>query len=171
MGSSSYQTYVGPYLRCSVRTIPVTRTVKVCTKGGCRFGRAEAPMEGKPNFCPQCGSPSKDIEIEVEGRVRDALSTEWCYNICEGEERVRPYNNGNSEPGVHLFVPNVDCLREFIFDRWSAKVGELQRVRAATLEQDMMWFESHFEREIIRAVEVYGEDKVEVRWGVLGEFL
>jgi hypothetical protein len=146
------------------------KDIKLCTKEGCRFSRDESPMPMSNNFCPQCGSEAEVYEVEVEGYVKSDISP-WKLNEETGE-RLTEFNSEYSEDGVHLFVPNIDWLRPFICERGvENNVGEIMRVRAATLEQEMSWLESHFKEDISKALEIYGENKVEIRWGVLGEFL
>lgn len=166
---AEYRMFIGPYIRCSTRTSPRLKTIKTCTKDTCRFNSADNPMAYENNFCPQCGSPAVSQEIQVEGRVKEDVCPSWVYT--EMDESICGFNQEYAEPGVHIFVPNRDGIREFTFSRSDDKVGEILRVRAVTLEQEMIWLETRFKAELERAREIYGDDKVEVRWGILGEWL
>jgi hypothetical protein len=161
----NHSTYVGPYLHCSVRTSPLTKTVKVCPHFKCRFHDPKTPMADQNLFCPQCGRKAEETTVKVEGQLRDDIDS---YQLSEDtDERLAQYNGNYPEDGLHLFIPNLEWPREFSIER---SCGEVLRVRAVLLEQEMSWFENAFKDGIAKAAEIYGADKISVRWGVLGQY-
>jgi len=164
----SYRIYVGPYVRCSVRTTTKTKVVTVCSRKTCRFSRQSNPVAVKSNFCPQCGAKTLGKSVKVEGEVQDDISS---WSVTEAtNDRLCDYGAEYREEGVHLFVPNDKCLRPFHIDADHARFGEVLRVRAATLQQELDWLNAAYEDDLIKVMKIYGEKKVEIRWGVLGEW-
>lgn len=57
----SYQTYVGPYIRCSVGQAQTTATRNACTNSNCTMHTREC----RSSFCGVCGSPIGTVEYPV----------------------------------------------------------------------------------------------------------
>ena len=162
----TYSTYVGPYVHCSVRTRPTTVEIKLCTKRGCRFAKQDNPMDKKNNFCPQCGAAAKVKEIKVKGEVDEVLD---AYDITEAtNERLVEICSAYPIKGVHLFVSNSTKAPGITLERGDA-VGEIRRYDGIVIDQELMAFRDRHAKDLEIIYEHYGEDRVEVCWGLLAE--
>ena len=160
---SHFQIYAGPYLYCSTRTSPLTKEIKLCPHFQCRFHNEDNLMDSKNVFCPQCGRKAEAKTIEVPGLLRDDI--DCCQLNEDTNEDLCQYNAQYADSGVQLFIPNVDHIRNF----FCSETGEFP-VGAALIERETQWLEKRFDTGIARAREIYGNDKVEVRWGILGAY-
>lgn len=166
---ANYRVYVGPYIRCSTRTKPYKKEIKVCSARGCRFARKDNPMADQNHFCPQCGAAAKVMKVTVKGTTISVIDS---YEVLEAtNERITEFNAEYQEDGIHLFVPNQSRPRRFVYERGDAPCGQILQVQSSTLEEETGWLEAAFEDDIAKITEIYGDGKVEICWGVLGEWM
>jgi len=163
----SYRTYVGPYLWCSVRTRPATKEIRLCARSECRFFRESSPMPSDSNFCPQCGTPAVDKIVEVEGQVEEILSS--CDLMEATNENLVPVNNNYADAGVHLFVSNLAKAPGLRLER-GGDLGEIMQYDGVIIDQELTAFRERHADDLEIVYEHYGEDRVEVRWGVLASY-
>lgn len=165
---SHYRVFVGPYVRCDVKTSPATREVNTCSDEDCRFRRQGGSIDKDASFCPKCGSPAELVTYEIEGRVRAEVSP---GDVVEGGGgALTQFNAENAEDGVHLFVPNRHWPRKFVFECGGSDVGEIIADVVSLSVEETAWFKETFDGAIAFCRQTYGSDKVQVRWGVLGEW-
>jgi len=159
----SYGHYLGPYLYCTTDQIVPIKTILGCSSDVCDLIKGRREFKRREKFCPECGSPA--AELQVPSVVRDAVYG-WALTEATAE-RICQYNGNNAEPGIHLMIPNQDWPRPFSQDD---EVGEVLRVQPELIAKETTWFVVEFEAEIAKAREIYGADRVDVRWGLLGQY-
>jgi len=163
----SYRTYVGPYLRCSVRTRPRTKEIKVCPHFKCRFHTEANSMPDGSIFCPQCGRKAEDKIIEVEGEVDEVLDD---IDLLEAtNERLVPFNCSYPEMGTHLFISNSTKPPGVSLERGDG-VGEIREYNGIIIDQELAAFRKRHAKDLEIAYEHYGEDRVEVCWGLMAAY-
>ncbi len=161
MGISCY-IYVGPYLECK-RT--ATKSIKEygCSNGSCLNNRRS---DLKPsNFCAQCGSAIQEFKKEkVLSGYEASYQLPGEKLFARTEERTEDY-----EPSV--FLPN----REYrsVKGSWrKSGFGDFRTedIPAGTREQEMAEFWNEHVEEIKKLKTIYGEENVEMRWGLVTDY-
>ena len=162
-----YSGFLGPYVRCGVSTKPSTEEIKVCSKKGCRFSKKSNPMDDRNNFCPQCGSAAKIKTITIKGRVDDKID---AYEVMMAtKERLTEFNSEYGQEGIHLFVSNSTKSPGITIGR-GEPCGEIKQYNGVEIDKELMVFRDRHAKDLEILHEHYGEDKVEVVWGLLAEF-
>ncbi|MGD9726502.1 MAG: hypothetical protein AB7V39_08900 [Nitrospiraceae bacterium] len=161
----SRRLYVGPYIRCRTERKPQKITFWGCLSDLCDLIHKKERLAHHIKFCPHCGSPCGDTE--VDGPEIDAVRPDKLY--YETDERWAMFNAEYASPAMHIFVPNQDWPRDFVPD--STAVGEVLASAGPNLvTEEIEWLKSTFAEDLKAAHELYGDDKVEVCWGILGEY-
>jgi hypothetical protein len=154
--------YVGPYIRCTVDQVTPPKEIRSCSSEICHLLLERKEFTEAQRFCTACGSPAATVTVLDD--EQDSVSW-WALN--EGtNERLCMFNGDYNSPGVHISIPNQDWPRGF---NSSLECRELS-VQADMIRQETAWFETAFEKGIALARELYGADRVEIRWGVLGRY-
>lgn len=161
-----YSGFLGPYVRCSVGTKPCTEEIKLCSKRGCRFAKKSNPMDNQNNFCPQCGAPPKVKVVKIKGAVDDVVDQ---YDaMMATKERLTVFNGEYDQEGIHLFVSNYTKSPGIRIGS-SEPCGEIRQYNGVEIDKELMAFRDRHDKDLEILYEHYGEDKVEVCWGLLGE--
>lgn len=154
--------YVGPYIYCTVDRVTPTIEIRSCSSEICHLLKERKQFLQNQNFCTACGSLVANVM--VTGQEQDSVS--WFALNEATRERLCQFNADYNPPGAHIHIPNTDLIRRF-----SSSVDSRElRVRAVMIEQEMEWLRIAFKKEIDLALELYGEDRVELRWGILGRY-
>lgn len=157
--STDYNTYVGPYIKVYNPKKPSTKEYHSCTNKKCK--NYEVELSSK--FCDKCGDkiqlikvPSSEaIDFDVYEKCNEVIAEVMCeykpdelkeYNIYISNNRNK-YNNSIYDPKYETYAINatVNSLTEDIYKFWMA-----------------------FDKEIVKLKYVFGDDNVEIKWGVLG---
>lgn len=164
---SHYRVHVGPYIRCNVQTSALTKKVNTCSNEECRLRRQAGSVGEDNKFCPKCGAPAEVITAEVEGQLRSDVDS---YDVVEGtNERLYQWNGNYSEDGAHLFLPNNTKARGKTYgDDEDCSSGELVTDVPAQIDDDVAWLANAYAEEIALCKGLYGDENVNVCWGVLG---
>src|SRR5688572_1944218 len=101
----SYETYVGPYVRCEVAKIDIAKTKRACPNTACkRYGK---DGHGGHSFCAVCGTAIADIAYIEQGmavdkwEVSEEIDERFSYPGGDGYYRWVEANS------AHLWLPNV----------------------------------------------------------------
>lgn len=165
--SSHYSAFLGPYVRCSVRTKPSTKKIKLCTKKGCRFAKKSNPMSSDNNFCPQCGSAAKIKEVKLKGEVDDTIDQ---YDVVMAtKERLTEFNGEYGQEGIHLFVSNNTKSPGTSISRDEGCYGEIKQFDGEAIDLELEGFKGRHAADLEILYEHYGHDRVKVCWGLLAE--
>lgn len=165
---STYNVYVGPYVKCRVDRITPKRKIRTCSSDICDLvrNRKEFTSEDQ-HFCNKCGSPAADLEID--DHERDAISS-WLIGD-ETSERFCAFNREYAKPGIQLFIPNQDWPRPFCIEKGDDLTGEILVARADLIEKEKVWLQTHFATDMETFRKIYGADRVEILWGVMGQYM
>lgn len=162
----SYSTFVGPYAHCTTLTRPAEKEVKVCPKRGCRFAKIANPMSDENKFCPQCGAVAKVKSVKIKGVVDEVVD---AYDVMEAtNERLYPHGNHRTE-GEHIFVSNNTKSPGISLERGDG-VGEIKQYDGVVIDQEISAWRDRHAKDLDILYEHYGEDRVEVRWGLLASY-
>lgn len=159
-----YKTYLGPYFECQVSKTMRTETYRVCSGEECG-GYFDRPIEEHYHYCPTCGHPivnrTRTIEIDavhhddVSRRLKEEL---W---IPQGDALRQMMEN----QGVHLWFNNrrdSDCS-------WSLDPTEetiWEEVDEHDIRTQLAVFQEAFSKEFEILKEMYGQENVEVKYGL-----
>ena len=162
----NYSGFLGPYVRCGVLTEPLTKEVLVCPKKGCRFSRKGNPMDAGNNFCPQCGAEAKTKTVKIKGEVNEMVDS--YIVVMATKERLTEFNGEYGQTGIHIFVSNSTKSPGQRISR-DEPCGEIKQYNGPEIDKEMMAFRDRHAKDLETLHDYYGEDKVEVCWGLLTE--
>lgn len=165
----NHRVYIGPYLRCTTKRKAQKITFWGCASDVCDLIHKKERLAPHIKFCPHCGGPCDNTEID--GPEIDVVRADRL--TYASDERWAMFNAENAKPGLHLFVPNQDWPREFIPDTETGEI--LGNPDPDFVRHEIVWLETTYAEDIEKAKKIYGETegaegKVELCWGVLGEY-
>lgn len=144
-----YNTYVGPYLK--VKNLPKTstETYHTCVNKKCDNHKKDLYSQ----FCSSCGS-------KVEEMIRSCENTVFVEPTDSFKlHEITFYDSENYD----YFIPNDGKL-----GLWADGRTELEiPIKNNTPENELEKFKSRFKKEISILHKEYGENLIEVKWGVL----
>lgn len=164
---SNYYVYVGPYVKCSVDRIVPKRKIRTCSSDICDLVRSRREFGEHQRFCEKCGSPVTNIEIDDS--ERDAISS-WLIGD-ETQERFCSFNREYATAGIQIFIPNQDYPRPFLIEKGDDLTGEILLVSGGLIEKERAWLQRHFAADMEKFKTIYGADRIEILWGVMGQYM
>jgi hypothetical protein len=171
--SSRNHVYVGPYFKAIARSRLITAVrEQVCTNPNCK---SKDSVSGK--YCKECGSQIGSVEYTEFG-LPDELSP---FNVSEyiNERMHSPgCNNGPIESGegynVHFWIPNITPKNPILPDGYTKRDFSVtedeqsnQSIDIATVKNDCAYLASNFSKDFAMLKERYGEENVELDWGII----
>lgn len=165
--STSYRTYVGPYIRCAVASVEVERRRRACTNAECENHRREIYHNA---FCSKCGSPVADVSY---ADTADAVSASDVQD--EIDERMTDasgdtYLRWAEKERAHIWVANVSVPgRDYHLGEWVD--FNLVEITPDQIRAELSQFEAHFANEIAVLCDRYGAAAVTLHWGVLQDYI
>jgi hypothetical protein len=162
---ADYYIHVGPYALCNYTTRPAQEKRNICTDARCRFYIGGLTPDTK--FCPKCGTPAEERIITVLSRE---VSTVSVGDIIAEIDHVLCGFNMEYAEGVHLWVPNGSTTRKMTIDTHDGpECGEILEPTPEMIETEKREFAEQFASALTVLRERY-KGRVEIKWGVLGEF-
>lgn len=167
--SMSYSSYLGPYVRCKTHKVVSKQQKKRCSNKKCpEFKHFDSFSKAK--FCGVCGSPIETFEIDVS-----------VPNIQSDDVRLNLLNEALCEPAgdsfyfwmekndVHIWLANrlvatAKGRQRYIID--SEEIS-LTPVSPESLQGEIKDFQSFYEKELVILRQEYGEENVEIQWGLI----
>jgi len=160
--------FIGPYLHCKVKTVPHKTTWKECVAERCgRFGSHR--IAGRITYCTECGNK---LAIRTRTDKSKVVNETFDKDLLEVvDDRLSEICFEFPVKGSCIFIPNRDWPREFCIGREST--GEVLRLDTAAVDSksETAWFKEAYQEEIEQAGEIYGSDNVDIRWGVLQDYV
>lgn len=169
MGMKQYY-YFGPYLACGLKNSKkITRNVPVnaaCFNPKCKSKHQNSSFK----FCPECGGEIKAgykeiIEDSIDMNIIESQIQEKLSNFLSvGNENECGYAMDNK---LHIWIVNetVPSLKSDILE-YGDEYQYMPIVNAGMIEKHKSDFLKQFEKEIAKIKEVYGEDQVNLEWGI-----
>jgi len=161
-----YTTYMGPYARCKTSKVPATEKISTCSNEQCKEHPTKI-WDKKKKFCEGCGSPiqERDIPIQVDNvnayELRMSIK-ESLYDVPGDSWRFWMRENN-----THVWLANqrVSGARGFSFD----PEGNIQfiPVTPELMAAEIKLFIEHYTKELDVLRQAYGEDNVEIQWGLI----
>ena len=162
-------TYLGPHVCCKVEKVPSTRQIQSCSNDSCELAKRET--YGVKKFCDNCGSPiaQRDLSTIVDSvdahHVRMDLLSETLYDV-PGDSFWQWMQDNNT----HIWMANrhIPDARKFYFDTRE----DIQYIPFAlgAMQMEIIQFCDFYEKELVILRQEYGEENVEVRWGLIHYF-
>lgn len=164
--STTYRTYIGPYVRCAVGTVEITRQRRACTNVACPNHTQERIKDA---FCSLCGSSIGDVSYtEIEDTIND-------WDIIEeiGEELTPAFGDAYQEwvgeHHAHIWVANVATPgRDYHLDE---RVDfALVEIMPDMIREEMAQFEAQFAPALAVFRSRYGAGAVTLCWGIVQDY-
>lgn len=153
--STEYQLHVGAYLEVYNPEKPSTTEYYACPKRSC----SNFQVKCSTKFCPVCGTAISLVTVPTPVRIKFDVYEECLDNLAEVEGDSLP----DEKQDYILFVSNITNGSGI-----STQGSTLKEVTEKTIKNDLVEFKDIFKGEIIRIKEVFGEDNVKVKWGIIG---
>lgn len=151
----SYYIYIGPYVEVYNPLKPIDQEYHSCPSKGCS-NHTKPISDG---YCPKCGTKIGRLIRKVNERIHFDVYREF------GDGTLRDVHNDFGENNYMRFLDNAhrglhhlhidaeyDSVNDFTDKNPSEVVDEYKKLRS---------------KEIARLQEVFGNDNVTVKWGVI----
>jgi hypothetical protein len=154
-----YHTYVGPYIQVHNPKRKTTEEYPTCSNEKCAKHKKHSYGD---KFCPDCGSEIRSIsfpcvaplDFDVYEEFNDRL-TKYFFECCpdEVEDFLCFAGNVNGSPGKSFYPKQEVYILE---------------VSPSNIPKEIAALEEMYKEEINRLKAVFGNDAVQIKWGVLG---
>lgn len=164
--STDYRTYVGPYARCAVARVPVTRLQITCPNTVCKNHG-----EGlRTPFCDLCGTRVESLPQTGSAQAVDRWDVREEINEALAGAGGDAYWRWSESNGIHLWMPNLKMpgRRPHLEDRTDFALFEITEGQIAT---EILQFQITFEDALTVLRERYGADAVTLHWGIIQDYL
>lgn len=164
--SADYGTYVGPYARCAVARVPVTRLQIACPNKECPNHTKGLRVP----FCELCGSKVASLpHVELDFTV-----DQWDVQEDIHEALAQPGGDGymrwSEANAAHLWKPNKQMPgRDPHLE--SREAFALFEIAAPQIAAEIAQFQVTFEDALTELRARYGADAVTLHWGVIQDYL
>lgn len=166
--SIDYTTYLGPHIRCKTNNVPSTETIITCSNTACTMYSIK--LYGKQKkFCEECGSLVK--ERPVENKIQNVNANDVQVNLLNETLFNVPGDSFHfwmRDNNVHIWLANrrTSETRDFSFD-YSEQDIQYVPMTAELIVKEIEQFSSFYEKEIVLLQQEYGEENVDVQWGLI----
>jgi len=166
--------YVGPFFKCHCPVTKVPKSYPACVTEGCRL--RHLALNGTAKFCNECGKALGTIEkgFEKVRAVRD-------FDVMEatGERLYAPGSNygpleKTEDSETHCYISNVYIKNPILRDgnkepKYNVEEGDSIYSFGPnwTPEADKNFLRDNFAKEYALLSNLYGDENVEVCWGIL----
>lgn len=162
--SFSYQTYVGPYVRCAVGAQTKVVSVRACLNDTCENHAKRYDMSGA--FCVLCGSAIGDVpHTEIADAVDHwEVSESINERLCTAGGDA--YQTWTEAERAHIWKPNVGDVGRHLDDR---EDWRLEEIGAGQIGEELAAFEAFFAPELDYMRPLYLS--VTLHWGIIQDYL
>ena len=157
-----HRIYLGPYVRC--KNVPQEFSV---FESGCGKGCPGNTYKVIGEFCQKCGSKIASVPVKVTRKPVDGSQP-----ADEFQDFMSLFGRHTSDEfkDFDVFVPNRSWdgqpKRRDVSDKFAGEA----RIKDSDPPTERVRFEMAFQRELAHIRMTYGDQNVEVCWGLLGEF-
>lgn len=160
--SISYETYVGPYVRCAVGTKEEKQAYISCPN-------AECPNHGmalRTPYCEKCGAKVQSLTRTFTAEAVDA----WDVREKIDDRLTIPGGDAHmtwcEENHAHLWMPNVPTpWRDGHLEERADFF--LQEIQIGEPAGEMLAFADFFAPELTTLRATYGVNAVSIHWGII----
>jgi hypothetical protein len=153
--SVNYRVKIGPYIEVFNPELPSTKEHYGCNNPKCKvFQKLNANK-----FCSQCGSPIALVSIPCKARIKFDFNDEFSGRLYE----IHHDNLPNDKYRYSILQPNTGQFGDSFGDYESVVIELTTQIS----ELQLRTFNETFAKEIIKLNEVFGENNVKVKWGVI----
>lgn len=155
--SARFQVFVGVYVKCTCEMKTVRRQFKSCPNEPCANNGL---LNYSDSYCPNCGCKIKSIRktsqvpsVDPGDLIIDELR--WMMGV--GDELT------------HYFSSNMtDDKSSREYDRYSANA--ITKINPEDIEKEVICFRERYKEDLDILEEAYGEENVEISWGIIVYF-
>jgi hypothetical protein len=158
----SMSCFLGPYLVARTKQVEATEYRRSCRNKKCK--QYDDEIYGGGNFCSLCGKaivdvPQKVTEDAIDRHELQEQIDERLY-VCPGDDM----HDLMRQSDFHLWLPNLSIpkCRDFQLHENTMFFP----ISAANIEEEVAAFKKFYAKEIKVLRKAYGEDAIEVKWGV-----
>lgn len=166
--SITYNTYVGPYVRCAVEFKDVIDLKKGCVNAECPNHKLDRFVSGK--FCMVCGSPIGDVPYTERKEAVDRWEVSEEIDQRFSDPGGDGYYRWVEENKAHLWLPNIDAGIPRNGHLESQEVFALADIQAADIQTETEQFTTFFAAELALLRSRYGEAAVSIHWGIIQHY-
>ncbi len=163
---TDYTVHAGPYVVCKNEKAEAVLTRRSCTSKKCPEHKKEY-HNPKAKFCADCGSPIGDVEYK-----QNVLKIDQ-YELYEelDEALISPmgdyYHYWRKKNNIDIWVSNLrNKGREWSFDPHSTEFFA-QEITLNLMQLEIIEFVEQFKEQLKILRKHYGENNVEVKWGIM----
>lgn len=154
---------LGPYVRTKTQAVDTQEPKRTCSNPLCRKHEIEV-FDRHTSFCPLCGSAVQERQVPVKGL---AVSQNEVLELLDGS-LMPPCGDGfyhMAKTGTSIWVgnkrvPGLDRRIE------PADATETE-ITPALIAEEIERFSDFYEKELVILRQEYGDENVEVVWGLL----
>jgi hypothetical protein len=153
--SCHYHVYVGPYLEVHNPVQDTTTKRQSCPNAKCNNHKKLV----EANFCPKCGEKIKHLDVPSRGRKEFEV-----YNEFKSPKIDELRSEDLRDENYMYFRPDLGrgtCGRTYYDDCGIFPLAE------NTPATEMQAFAEKCTEEILRIEQVFGKDKVTIKWGAV----
>jgi hypothetical protein len=153
-------TYLGPYLKLTLKTKTMTSKSRRCSNKSCKNHKGidgEYLNESKVKFCSNCGSKIESYNLPAE-EVHDSPDIDEMFN-----DELTSLDSETALDGVEFYAANriKGIPRDFFLDRHEGLHEDLLKVDR---EAEIKWLQKYCEPFMSKLNKAY--KKVEFGWGL-----
>jgi hypothetical protein len=152
-----YTAYVGPYIQVHNPPRPSFEEYHTCTTANC--SNQNKPMSSK--FCPVCGGAVTLQSRPCQSPVQLDVFSEFNERLCEALSEYKPKDSKNEI----FLIGNKQGIPGRSFD--PIETCSAVDMTGFNITQETMLFRDMLTAELARLKEIFGEDAVQVKWGIL----
>lgn len=157
-----YSVHLGPYVVCKNHQITIKATVRSCTNVACSNYGIER-YDAKVMFCDKCGSPIGIISVD---RRRDRID-QYSLSMKFEEMLYNPINQENDD----IWMPNRyrPGEKEGKVRQYKVEQGgdHIVPVSTGMIMDELQEFLGFYKDAIVELRKAYGDENVEVKWGMI----
>lgn len=147
---------IGPFAECTFTPVHVPRMVSCCVNAVCvKFNTWTST-----DFCPKCGHRTSQVD---RGRLGSPVDTRKLREKME-ERLIMPVLTDLAYPGMHFWLSNHSSFnRSFDIE----DVNGCMEFDASDVWSAIETFMTFFSQELGMLRVIYGDENVQVKWGVI----
>jgi hypothetical protein len=153
--SVNYRVKVGPYIEVFNPEKDSVKQHYGCNNLKCKLFR----KLNANKFCSSCGSPIELVSVPCKARIAFDF-----YNALGGRlDEIHHDNLPSNKQNYSILQPNIGQFGDSFGDYESVVIELTTQIS----ELQLRTFNETFAKEIIKLNEVFGENNVKVKWGII----
>lgn len=157
-----YSVHLGPYVVCNNHKVAAKQSVRSCTNAACgQYGIRR--YDSNVMFCDKCGSPIGIISVEKEQYAIDTYALSMNFK----EMLFNPITEDNTD----IWMPNRyrPGEKEGTVRPYKVEQGgdHIVPVSTGMIMDELQEFLDFYKEAVTELRKAYGEENVEIKWGMI----